>query len=176
METTPCVIGIDVSKHELVIAVHPSEEQWISPVEPDALDRLVTRLQTRAPHLIVLEATGGYERPLVAACAAAGLPVAVVNPRQVRAFAQALGRTAKTDAIDATVLALFGARVQPAVRPTPPPTPRRSPRSSPAAASCSRCSAPSETGSRRRRRGRSRATCATTFAGSSGASPMSTPT
>src|SRR4029453_11348622 len=56
METTPCVIGIDVSKHELVIAVHPSEEQWISPGEPDALDRLVTRLQTRAPHLLVLEA------------------------------------------------------------------------------------------------------------------------
>jgi transposase len=70
-----------------------------------------------APSVIVVEATGGYERALVAQCAAAGLAVAVVNPRQVRAFAQALGRTAKTDAIDAELLATFGARVQPTPRP-----------------------------------------------------------
>jgi transposase len=119
MEPNACVVGIDVSKHELVIAVAPTGDQWTSGVDPAALDRLVTRLQALAPQLIVFEATGGYERPLAAACATAALPVAIVNPRQVRAFAQALGRTAKTDAIDATVLAQFGARVQPTPRPLP---------------------------------------------------------
>jgi transposase len=116
---TPLVVGIDVSKHELVIAVVPTGEQWTSGTEHAALDQLVTRLRTLAPALIVLEATGGYERTLVAACAVAHLPVAIVNPRQVRAFAQALGRTAKTDTIDATVLAQFGARLQPTPRPVP---------------------------------------------------------
>jgi transposase len=119
MTPSACVVGIDVSKQELVVALDPTGEQWTSGVDPAALDRLVTRLQALAPQLIVVEATGGYERPLAAACAAAALPVAVVNPRQVRAFAQALGRTAKTDAIDAVVLAQFGARVQPAPRPVP---------------------------------------------------------
>jgi transposase len=109
-------VGIDISKATLVIAVHPSGERWTSATTPAAIDRVVTRLHAVAPSVIVLEATGGYERALVAACAAAGLPVAVVNPRQVRAFAQALGRTAKTDDIDAAVLAAFGARVQPPAR------------------------------------------------------------
>lgn len=112
-------IGIDVSKDELVIAVHPTGETWSSPTTPSALDTLVTRVAQVQPTVIVVEATGGYEGPVVAACAASGLPVAVVNPRHVRAFAQALGRTAKTDAIDAQVLAQFGARVQPVVRPLP---------------------------------------------------------
>jgi transposase len=120
MTPSACVVGIDVSKQELVVAVDPTGERWTSGVEPAALDQLVVRVRALAPQLIVLEATGGYERALAAACAAAALPVAIVNPRQVRAFAQALGRTAKTDAIDATVLALFGARVQPAPRPVPP--------------------------------------------------------
>jgi len=115
----PIFIGIDVSKAELAIAVEPSTEAWLSPTDPAALEALVERLGTLRPQLIVVEATGGYELPLVSACAAAGLPMAVVNPRQVRAFAQALGRTAKTDAIDATLLALFAARVQPEVRPVP---------------------------------------------------------
>jgi transposase len=114
MERT--TVGIDVSKATFVIAVHPSTERWTTETTPAAIDSLITRLQALAPHLIVLEATGGYERALVAACAAAGLPLAVINPRQVRAFAQAVGRTAKTDDIDATVLAEFGARVQPPVR------------------------------------------------------------
>jgi transposase len=109
-------VGIDVSKATFVIAVQPSGERWTSETTPAAIDTVVTRLQALAPHMIVLEASGGYERALVAACAAAGLPVAVINPRQVRAFAQALGRTAKTDDIDAAVLAEFGARVQPAAR------------------------------------------------------------
>jgi transposase len=113
------VIGIDVSKAELVIGVHPTGETWTSATTPPALDRLVTQLRDQHPDLIVMEATAGYELPVAAACAAAQLPVAIVNPRQVRAFAHAIGRTAKTDAIDAAVLALFGARVHPAPRPIP---------------------------------------------------------
>jgi transposase len=110
-------VGIDVSKATFVVAVAPTGEHWTADTTPAAIDALVVRLQALTPAIIVVEATGGYERALVAACAAAGLPVAVVNPRQVRAFAQALGRTAKTDDIDADVLAAFGARVQPVPRP-----------------------------------------------------------
>lgn len=117
--TESCSVGIDVSKQEVAVAVHPTGETWTSATTPAALETLVERLRSRAPAIVVLEASGGYEVPVVAACSAAALPVAVVNPRQVRAFAQAIGRTAKTDAIDAHVLALFGARVQPAVRPLP---------------------------------------------------------
>ena len=115
----PVVIGIDVSKREFSVAVHPSGERWTSATTPAAIDGLVARVRALAPQLLVLEATGGYELALAAACAAAAVPVAIVNPRQVRAFAQAMGRTAKTDAIDATVLARFGARVQPAPRALP---------------------------------------------------------
>lgn len=115
----PLSIGIDVSKTTFVIATAPTGERWTSATGPTDIDALVTRLQGLAPTIVVVEATGGYERALVAACAAAGLPMAVVNPRQVRAFAHALGRTAKTDDIDADVLALFGARVQPAPRAIP---------------------------------------------------------
>ena len=93
----PVVIGIDVSKASVTIAVHPSGERWTSETTPTAIDSLVARLQTSHPELIVMEATAGYELPLAAACAAVTLPVAIVNPRQVRAFAQAAGRTAKTD-------------------------------------------------------------------------------
>lgn len=116
MEQQAIAVGIDVSKSELVVAVHPSGEHWTSDTAPPAIDALVARLGGLQSTIVVLEATGGYERAVVAAGAAAGLPIAVVNPRQVRAFAQALGRTAKTDSIDAHVLALFGARVQPAPR------------------------------------------------------------
>ena len=94
-------VGLDVSKATVVIAVHPTGERWTSATTPAAIEALVARLVAGTPAIIVVEATGGYERALVAACAAAGLPIAVVNPRQVRAFAQALGHTAKTDAIDA---------------------------------------------------------------------------
>jgi len=112
-------VGIDVSKREWVIAVHPSGERWTSPTTAAALDTVVARLTGLAPQMIVTEATGGYERALVAGLVAAGLAVAVVNPRQVRAYAQALGRTAKTDAIDAEILASFGARMQPVARVVP---------------------------------------------------------
>ena len=113
----PVSIGIDVSKATLTIAVVPSGETWTSETTPRALDAWCPDCARTRPTVVVVEATGGYEAPLVAQCAAAGLPIAVVNPRQVRAFAQALGRTAKTDAIDAALLALFGARVQPTPRP-----------------------------------------------------------
>jgi transposase len=83
------------------------------------LSALVQAAQAQPVTLVVLEATGGYEAPVVAALVTAGLPVAVVNPRQVRDFAKALGQLAKTDRIDAQILALFGARVQPAPRPLP---------------------------------------------------------
>ena len=109
----PVSIGIDVSKAELVIAVHPSGEGWTSATTAAAMDTLVARLQALTPQRVIVEATGGYEAAVVAACAVAQVPILVINPRQVRAFAQALGRTAKTDAIDARVLALFGARIQP---------------------------------------------------------------
>ena len=119
MDQNAVVVGIDVSKDELVMCALPSHERWTSATDPGAIDNVVKRLRALGPQLIVMEATGGYEGPIAAACAAAGLPVAIVNPRQVRAFAQAIGRTAKTDAIDAELLALFGARVQPPSRPLP---------------------------------------------------------
>ena len=115
METV--AIGIDVSKTTLAMAVAPSGDTWTSDTTPGAIDALVARLQALGPTIIVVEATGGYERPLAAQCATVGLPISIVNPRQVRAFAQAIGRTAKTDAIDARLLAAFGARMQPAARP-----------------------------------------------------------
>lgn len=109
-------VGIDVSKSEVVIAVPSSGERWTSASTPADLAALVTRMQALRPNIVVMEATAGYEVPVAVACAAAGLPVAVVNPRQIRAFAQAIGRTAKTDPIDADVIALFGERVQPEPR------------------------------------------------------------
>jgi transposase len=112
-------VGIDVSKATFVVAVAPTHEQWTTDTTPEAIDALIGRLRPLAPTIIVVEATGGYERALVAALGAAGLSVAVVNPRQVRAYAQALGHTAKTDAIDAAVLADFGAKIQPPPRPLP---------------------------------------------------------
>lgn len=120
MHTTPATfVGIDVSKKQLDIAVHPSQERWTVPYDEKAVADLVGRLQPLAPQVIVLEASGGYEHAVASVLASAGLPVAVVNPRQVRDFAKALGHLAKTDRIDASVLALFGERVQPEVRPLP---------------------------------------------------------
>jgi transposase len=112
-------VGVDVAKGQLDIAVHPTGERWQQANDPAGVAELAERLAALAPRLIVLEATGGYELPAVAALAARGLPVAAVNPRQVRDFGKALGRLAKTDHIDAEILALFAARVQPAVRPLP---------------------------------------------------------
>lgn len=113
------VVGIDVAKAELVVAVRPSGERWVVPNDEAGARDLTARLRGHAPTLIVLEATGGYEFVAAAALAAAGLPVVVANPRQVRDFARATGQLAKTDRIDAAVLALFAERVRPAVRPLP---------------------------------------------------------
>ena len=118
---SPSFVGIDVAKAELVVAVRslpegpPATESVPNSAEGHAA--LLARLTPLAPQLIVLEATGGYEVAVVAALAGAGLPVVVVNPRHVRDFARATGQRAKTDRVDAAVLALFAERVQPAVRP-----------------------------------------------------------
>ena len=112
-------IGIDVARDRLEVATRPAGESW--PIANDAagIAELVVRLRDLGPALIVLEATGGLELPLLAALGSAGLPVVAVNPRQVRDFAKALGKLAKTDAIDAQVLAHFAEAVRPAVRPLP---------------------------------------------------------
>jgi transposase len=112
-------IGIDVAKAQLEFAGRPGGVTGAVPNADDGIDALVEQFQACAPTLIVLEATGGYEAAVVAALATAGLPVVVANPRQVRDFARATGQLAKTDAIDAQVLALFAERVRPAPRPLP---------------------------------------------------------
>jgi transposase len=112
-------VGIDVSKRQLDVHLLPSEQNFVFARDPAGLEQLVEMLRPRAPAVIVLEATGGLEMVVCARLAAAGLPVVAVNPRQVRAFAVALGRLAKTDTLDAAVIASFAARVRPAVRPMP---------------------------------------------------------
>jgi transposase len=119
MTASPTFVGIDVAKAELVIAVRPAGERWVVPNDDAGVKRLVLRLRHLAPTLVVLEATGGYERAAVAALAAAGVPLVVANPRQVRDFARATGQLAKTDRIDADTLALFAERVRPEPRPLP---------------------------------------------------------
>jgi len=117
-------VGIDVAKANLDVAVRPSGQHWrVTNTEAGIAD-LVQRLAGLAPVSIVLEATGGLEWPLAAALAAAGLPVVVVNPRQVRDFARATGKLAKTDRLDAAVLAHFADAVRPAPRPLPDETSR----------------------------------------------------
>jgi transposase len=112
-------LGLDVAKASVVLASEPAGRTGQFATDPPGLQALVAACQAQPVTLIVLEATGGYETPVAAALATAGLPVTIVNPRQVRAFAQALGRLAKTDRVDAEVLALFAARVQPTPRPLP---------------------------------------------------------
>lgn len=114
-----CFVGIDVGRDRLDIAVRPAGEAWSAPNDAAGVDGLVDRLAALRPALVVLEATGGLEAPAVAALGAAGLPVAVVNPRQVRDFAKATGQLAKTDALDARALARFAEAVRPAPRPLP---------------------------------------------------------
>jgi hypothetical protein len=136
-------IGIDVAKAQLEFACLPSAETGTVPNEDQGIRELVVRCPGLVPTLIVLEATGGYEAALVAALATAGLPVVIANPRQVRDFAKATGQLAKTDAIDAQVLALFAERVRPRLGRSPMRPPRRSTHCSPGGGSWSRCSPPS---------------------------------
>lgn len=112
-------VGIDVAKAQLDIALRPTGERWAVTNDDAGIAALVVRLQEIAPQLIVLEATGGYQRAVVAALAVAGLPVVVVNPRQARDFAKATGQLAKTDVLDARALAHFADAVRPAPRPLP---------------------------------------------------------
>jgi transposase len=110
-------VGIDVSKAVLDIAIAPTGEAWSVANTAEGMHQLVMKLGEISPKLIVLEATGGLERRAIAALAGASLPVVAVNPRQVRDFAKATGQLAKTDAIDAALLALFADRIRPQIRP-----------------------------------------------------------
>lgn len=118
MDTRPHA-GIDISKGQLEVALWPAGEGWQVAHDQRGIDGLVVRLRSERVALVVLEATGGLETALLAALGAASVPVVRVNPRQVREFARATGRLAKTDRIDAQVLARFAAQVQPEVRPLP---------------------------------------------------------
>jgi len=117
MESKERFVGIDVSKDTLDLAVIPVGEHWCVQNSETGISSLVKRLKDLAPTLIVLEATGGLEVLAATALALASLPVAVVNPRQARDFAKAMGKLAKTDAIDASALALFAQKVRPEPRP-----------------------------------------------------------
>jgi len=119
MARQPIFVGIDVGKDWLDVAHHTSEEVRRFHNNEAGILELVTHLQTLRPHLVVLEATGGFEFPAAAALAAATIPVVIANPRQTRDFAKSTGRLAKTDTIDALGLALFAARVRPSVRELP---------------------------------------------------------
>ena len=112
-------VGIDVSKDRLDVAALPSEEVWSLEHDESGIEVLVQKLGKLHPESVIVEATGGLERTLVASLAAAAIPVIVVNPRQIRDFAKATGQLAKTDAIDARILALFGQRVRPEFRELP---------------------------------------------------------
>lgn len=112
-------VGIDVSKNQLDVAASDERSFDAVPNDADGHARIVHSLTNVGVHRVIVEATGGYERALVAELAAAGLPVVIVNPRQVRDFAKATGRLAKTDAIDAKVLAQFGVAINPPLRPLP---------------------------------------------------------
>lgn len=113
-------VGIDVSKGHLDVAVLPTEASWSVDNSEGGIQALVERVQALGgPVLVVLEATGGLEYATVAALGVAQVPVAVVNPRQARDFAKAMGKLAKTDQIDAASLALFAERVRPEPRPLP---------------------------------------------------------
>jgi transposase len=113
------IVGIDVSKDRLDVAVRPSGETFSVERNAAGLEQLVARLRQISPHLVALEATGGFETIVTAALATAGLAVIVVNPAQVRAFAMALGQRAKTDPIDAAVIAHFAEATGAEPRPLP---------------------------------------------------------
>lgn len=110
-------VGIDVALATLAIGVWPEQRSWEIANTSDAIEQLVVELRALAPERIVLEGTGGLQAPVVAALGVAGLPVVVMNPRQIRDFAKGKGQRAKTDAIDALVLAEFGALHRPVLRP-----------------------------------------------------------
>jgi transposase len=113
------IVGIDVSKDRLDIAVRPSGEAFVVERNAAGLELLAGRLRELSAHIVALEATGGFETVAAATLAAAALPVVVVNPAQIRAFAKAIGQRAKTDPIDAAVIAHFAEATKPEPRPLP---------------------------------------------------------
>jgi transposase len=121
MTPTSVFVGIDVAKDTLDICTLPADQTAQVPNTDDGHRALIAGFRDQPPTLIVLEATGGYQTPVVAALTTAGLPVVVANPRQIRSFAKALGLLAKTDRIDARVLAVFADKVRPEPRPVPTP-------------------------------------------------------
>lgn len=112
-------IGIDVSRDRLDAHVRPSDESFAVARDSEGLAALIERLRAFDPYLVVLEATGGFEVTVAAAVVAAEIPLAVVNPRQIRDFARATGQLAKTDALDAKAIARFAEAVRPQPRPVP---------------------------------------------------------
>ena len=119
MKEFPLFVGIDVSKDHLDVAVRPTGEAWQVSYDSQGISDLVGRLRELAPQLVVLEATGGMELAVAGELAAANLPVVVANPRHVRDFARASGKLAKTDSLDAQVLAHFAEALQPEPRALP---------------------------------------------------------
>jgi transposase len=113
------IVGIDVSKERLDVAVRPSGEVFAVERNAPGLELLTTRLKALSPHIVALEATGGFETVAAAVLAASELPVVIVNPAQIRAFAKAIGQRAKTDPIDAAVIAHFAEATKPEPRPLP---------------------------------------------------------
>ena len=112
-------VGIDVSQDTLDIHVHPADESFVLPRTGEGIDELVRRLKNHEITVVALEATGGLELMVIAGLSAAGLPVVALNPKNVRGYATALGLHAKTDQIDAHVIARFAADVKPEIRPLP---------------------------------------------------------
>ena len=113
----PTYVGIDVAKRWVDVAVRPAGDTWQVAYGEAEIQELVAQLQTLQPSAVIVESTGGLEIPLAAALSAAAVPVAVVNPRQVRDFAKSTGQLAKTDRLDARILAHFGEAVRPTIRP-----------------------------------------------------------
>jgi transposase len=116
MKSSEVFVGIDISKSELEVGLFPESVTWTLSHDDEGVSELIKRLEEASPALVVMEATGGLERPLQAVLESSGLKCAVVNPRQVRDFAKALGVLAKTDSIDARVLARYGHSVRPEAR------------------------------------------------------------
>lgn len=125
MTPTPRFVGIDVAKADFVVACRPDHGSWSAMNDAAGIATTIARLTGLNPTLVVLESTGGYEVALVEALTVAHLPVVVANPRQVRDFGKATGQLAKTDRLDARLLALFAERVQPTPRPRPTPPQQR---------------------------------------------------
>ena len=117
MEQEATYVGIDVAKAQVDVAVRPTDDRWEVSHDEAGVRQLVSQLKTLEPVMVLLEASGGLELPLVAALATEELPVVVVNPRQVRDFARVTGKLAKTDSLDAAVLAHFAEVIRPPVRP-----------------------------------------------------------